>query len=97
MEDEWQEISKTEDYIQRRIENENKPIRTDKQGVAVEKIDIKKDSKSNKVRSLKTIVSQQIFHITVDSSSPKTFLNWTTVKQIFFISTRPKILPAEKI
>ena len=45
------------------------------QGVAVKKIDITKDPKSNKMKSLKALVriDQQIIHMTVDTGSPVTF------------------------
>ena len=48
------------------------------------KIDIRKDSTSGRMKSLKALIriDNQIMNMTVDTGSPISFINWTVAKQI---------------
>ena len=61
----------------------------------VQKIDISRDPKSERMDSLKAWV--RVDHQTVDTGSPISFLNWPTIKINLESSDQSKLTPAERL
>ena len=63
------------------------------------KIDIRKDSTSGRMKSLKALIrnDNQIINMTVDTGSPISFINWTVAKQILDSSGKIQFTPVEKL
>ena len=63
------------------------------------KIDIRKDSTSGRIKSLKTLIriDNQIINMTVDTGSPISFINWTLAKQILDSSGKIQFTPVKKL
>ena len=65
----------------------------------LEEIDIRRDSTSERMKSLKALIRiyNQIINMTVDTGSPISFLNWSVAKQILDSSGKIKFTPAEQL
>ena len=65
----------------------------------VEKIEVRRNPQSHHVKSLKALVrvDNHIVNMTIDTGSPVSFLNCTSVKQVLDGSTSSKFIPAEKL
>ena len=63
------------------------------------KIDMRKDSSSGRMKSLKALIriDNQIINMTVDTGSPTSFINWTVAKQIPDSSGKIQFTPVEKL
>ena len=63
------------------------------------KIDIRNDSSSGRMKSLKALIriDNQIINMTVDTGSPISFINWTVAKQILELSEKIQFTPVEKL
>ena len=63
------------------------------------KIDIRKDSSSGRMKSLKALIriDNQIINMTVDTGSPISFINWTVAKQILGSTGKIQFTPVEKL
>ena len=70
-----------------------------KEKVTIQKVDPVRDSKINKMKSLKALVrtGNQFIQITVETGSPLSFLNWVTKKETIDIFRKPRFFPAEKL
>ena len=81
---------------QHQISHANKSDRIKKD---VRKIDIRRDPRSHKIKSLKALVriDTHIINMTIDKRSPVSFLNWTTAKQLMEGATKIKFIPPEKL
>ena len=71
-------------YIQKRLVNKQKCEKMSINESDVQKIDISRDLNSERMKSLKALVSvdHHIINMTVDTGSPISFLNWPTPKLI---------------
>ena len=63
----------------------------------VRKIDIRRNPKSEQIKSLKALVriDNQIFNMTIDTGSLVSFLNWATTKQFLEECPKTQFTPAE--
>ena len=63
------------------------------------KIDIRKDSTSGRMKSLKALIriDNQIINLTVDTGSPISFLNWAVAKQFLDSSGKIQFTRVEKL
>ena len=77
-------------YIQRRLENKE----TAYHQIADSKIDMRKGSKWESMKSIKALVriDNQIINITADTGSPISFLNWSIANQIS--ESKSKVCPS---
>ena len=78
-------------YIEEKVRG-NRGSETGVNKLETKKIDIRKDSTSGRMKSLKALIriDNQIINMTVDTGSPISFLNWTVAKQILDSSGKMK-------
>ena len=81
VESELSSLEEIDEYIKRQS---NKNKETDKHRKDVQKVDIRRNTRSKQIRSLKALVriDHQIINMTIDTGSPVSFLNWATAKTI---------------
>ena len=62
----------------------NRVSETGNNKLETKKIDIRRDSTSERMKSLRALIriDNQIIKMTVDTGSPISFLNWSVAKQI---------------
>ena len=96
VESELSSLEETDEYIKRQS-NRNKE--TDKHKKDVQKVDIRRNTRSKQIRSLKALVriNHQIINMTIDTGSPVSFLNWATAKTILESSKNTKFIPRENL
>ena len=68
-------------------------------GKDIQKVDIRRNTRSQQIRSLKALVriDHQMINMTIDTGSPVSFLNWATAKQILENSKNTKFTPRENL
>ena len=91
------EIEMINRYIDEKMKENSDSKRVNK--LETKKIDIRKDSSSGRMKSLKALIriDNQIINMTVDTGSPISFINWTVAKQILDSSGKIQFTPAEKL
>ena len=85
-------------YIKEKVKV-NRVSETGNDKLETKKIDIRRDSTSERMRSLKALIriDNQILNMTVDTGSPISFLNWSVAKQILESSGKIQFTPAEQL
>ena len=91
------EIEMINRYIDEKMKENSDSKRVNK--LETKKIDIRKDSSSGRMKSMKALIriDNQIINMTVDTGSPISFINWTVAKQILDSSRKIQFTPAEKL
>ena len=90
------------EMINRYIEEKLKGNRESETGVnklETKKIDIRKDSTSGRMKSLKALIriDNQTINMTRDTGSPISFLNWSVAKKILDSSGKTQFTPVEQL
>ena len=82
-------------YIKEKVKV-NRVSETGNNKLEAKKIDIRRDSTSERMKSLKALIriDNQIIILTVDTGSPISFLNWSVAKQILDASGKIQLTPA---
>ena len=77
----------------------NRKSETDSNRLETKKNDIRRDSTSERMKSLKALIriDNQIINMTVDTESPITFLNWTVAEQMLDLSDKIQFTPSEQL
>ena len=77
--------------------NRNRDIK--KSSKDIQKVDIRRNTRSKQIRSLKALVriDHQFINMTIDTGSPVSFLNWATAKQILESSKNTRFIPRENL
>ena len=85
-------------YIKEKVKV-NRVSETGNDKLETKKIDIRRDSTSERMRSLKALIriDNQILNMTVDTGSPISFLKWSVAKQILESSEKIQFTPAEQL
>ena len=96
VESELSSLEEIDEYIK---QQSNKNKETDKYRKDVQKVDIRRNTRSKQIRSLKALVriDHQIINTTIDTGSPVSFLNWATAKTILESSKNTKFIPRENL
>ena len=96
VESELSSLEKIDEYIK---QQSNKNKETEKYRKDVQKVDIRRNTRSKQIRSLKALVriDHQIINMTIDTGSPVSFLNWATAKTILESSKKTKFIPRENL
>ena len=94
IESELSSLEQIDEYIKQQA-NRKKERRDS--GKDIKKVDIRRNTRSQQIRSLKALVriDHQIINMTIDTGSPVSFLNWATAKQILETSKNTKFTPWE--
>ena len=84
-------------YVMERISEIRK--KSNGEMIQVQKIDSNRDPKLKRVKSLKAMVriDNQIIHLTVDTGTPVSFLNWATAKEKMDKSSKVRFISSEKL
>ena len=96
IESELSSMEEIDGYIKQQS-NRNQDIK--KSSKDIQKVDIRRNTRSKQIRSLKSLVriDQQIINMTIDTGSPVSFLNWATAKQILESSKNTRFIPRENL
>ena len=96
VESELSSLEEIDEYIK---QQSNKNKETDKYRKDVQKVDIRRNTRSKQIRSLKALVriDHQIINMTIDTGSPVSFLKWATAKTILESSKNTKFIPRENL
>ena len=96
IESELSSIEEIDEYIKQQS-NRNRDIK--KSSKDIQKVDIRRNSRSKQIRSLKALVriDHQIINMTIDTGSPVSCLNWATAKQILESSKNTRFIPRENL
>ena len=96
IESELSSLVQIDEYIKQQA---NRKQETRDSGKDIQKIDIRRNTRSQQIRSLKALVriDNQIINMTIDTGSPVSFLNWATAKQILETSKYTKFTPRENL
>ena len=96
IESELSSMEEIDEYIKQQS-NRNRDIK--KSSKDIQKVDIRRNTRSKQLRSLKALVriDQQIINMTIDTGSPVSFLNWATAKQILESSKNTRFIPRENL
>ena len=96
VESELSSLEAIDEYIK---QQSNKNKETDKYRKDVQKVDIRRKTRSKQMRSLKALVrvDHQIINMTIDTGSPVSFLSWATAKTILESSKKTKFIPRENL
>ena len=95
VESELSSLEKIDEYIK---QQSNKNKETEKYRKDVQKVDIRRNTRSKQIRSLKALVriDHQIINMIIDTGSPVSFLNWATAKTILESSKKNQVHPTGK-
>ena len=82
-------------YIKKKVKV-NRVSETGNNKLEAKKIDIRRDSTSERMKLLKALIriDNQIIILTVDTGRPISFLNWSVAKQILDASGKIQLTPA---
>ena len=96
IESELSSLEQIDEYIKQQA---NRKQETRDSGKDIQKVDIRRNTRSQQIRSLKALVriDNQIINMTIDTGSPVSFLNWATAKQILETSKYTKFTPRENL
>ena len=96
IESELSSMEEIDEYIKQQS-NRNRDIK--KSSKDIQKVDIRRNTRSKQIRSLKALVriDHQIINMTIDTGSPVSFLNWATAKQILESSKNTRFIPRENL
>ena len=96
IESELSSMEEIDEYIKQQS-NRNRDIK--KSSKDIEKVDIRRNTRSKQIRSLKALVriDHQIINMTIDTGSPVSFLNWATAKQILESSKNTRFISRENL
>ena len=85
-------------YIKEKVKV-NRVSETGNNKLETKKIDIRRESTSERMKSLKALIriDNQIINMTVDTGSPISFLNWSVAKQILDSSGKIQFTPAKQL
>ena len=92
IETELSSMEEIDEYIKQQS-NRNWDIK--KSSKDIQKVDIRRNTRSKQIRSLKALVriDHQIINMTIDTGSPVSFLNWATAKPILDSSKNTRFVP----
>ena len=78
------ETSSMEQIDEYKKQQSKRKLNTGDSGKDIQKVDIRRNPRSQQIKSLKALVriDHQIINMTIDTGSPVSFLNWATAKQI---------------
>ena len=87
-------MEEIDEYINQQS-NRNRDIK--KSSKDIQKVDIRRNTRSKQIRSIKALVriDHHIINMTIDTGSPVSFLNWATAKQILESSKNTTFIPRE--
>ena len=96
IESELSSLEQIDEYIKQQAIRKQE---TRDSGKDIQKVDIRRNTRSQQIRSLKTLVriDHQIINMTIDTGSPVSFLNWATAKHILETSKNTKFTPRENL
>ena len=96
IESELSSMEEIDEYIKQQS-NRNRDIK--KSSRDIQKVDVRRNTRSKQIRSLKVLVriDYQIINMTIDTGSPVSFLNWATAKQILESSKNTRFIPRENL
>ena len=96
IESELSSMEEIDEYIKQQS-NRNRDIK--KSSKDIQKVDIRRNTRSNQIRSLKALlrIDHQIINMTIDTGSPVSFLNWATAKQILESLKNTRFIPRENL
>ena len=96
IESELSSLEQIDEYIKQQA-NKKQEIRDS--GKDIQKVDIRRNTRSQQIRSLKALVriDHQIINMTIDTGSPVSYLYWATAKQILETLKNTKFTPRENL
>ena len=96
IESELSSMEEIDEYIKQQS-NRNRDIK--KSSKDIQKVDIRRNTRSKQIRSLKALVriDHQIINMTIDTDSPVSFLNWATAKQNRESSKNTRFIPRKNL
>ena len=96
IESELSSMEEIYEYIKQQS-NRNQDIK--KSSKDIQKVNIRRNTRSKLIRSLKALVriDHQIINMTIDTGSPVSFLSWATAKQILESSNNTRFIPRENL
>ena len=96
LESEISSMEQIDEYIKQQA---NRKLKIGDSSKDIQKVDIRRNSRSQQIKSLKTLVriDHRIIMMTIGTGSPVSFLNWATAKQILESSKNTKFIPQENL
>ena len=91
IESELSSMEEIDEYMKQQS-NRNQDVK--KSSKDIQKVDIRRNTRSKQIRSLKALVriDHQIINMTIDTGSPVSFSNWATAKQILESSKNTRFI-----